>query len=68
MTGYYLRAKRNGEWKSIEIEYLTDKEIEQIFNKKSKQELIQWIKALKNTIKSWTEYFKELGFDEEEEW
>ena len=31
MTGAYLRVKRNNKWENIEVEYLTNKEREEIY-------------------------------------
>ena len=51
MTGIYLRVYRKNKWRNVEIEYLTDEEIENIFNKKTKHELIEWVKSLRFFIK-----------------
>ena len=41
MTGAYLRVKRGEEWKTIEVEYLTDDEREELLSKDDR--LIHWL-------------------------
>lgn len=46
MTGAYLRAKRGDKWENIEVENLTDEELEEKFLKRSPEELVNWMKML----------------------
>ena len=41
MTGAYLRVKRDG-WENVEIEHLTDKEREDLFQNRP-EELLKWL-------------------------
>lgn len=50
MTGAYLRVKRDKKFLSIEVEYLTDKEREEIFTGLSNEEMIRWLNVLCNTL------------------
>lgn len=46
MTGAYLRAKRGDKWENIEVENLTDEELEEKFLKRTPEELVNWMKML----------------------
>ena len=46
MTGAYLRVKRDGEYKPIEIEYLTDAERALKFHGKEADEVLPWLHLL----------------------
>jgi hypothetical protein len=52
MTGAYLRVNRNDKWENIEIEYLTDEEIDEVFGKAENEEMRRWIKFLVNQLYS----------------
>lgn len=52
MTGAYLRVKRNDKYENVEIEYLTDEEIDKIFGKAENEEMRRWIKFLVNQLYS----------------
>lgn len=43
MTGAYLRVRRYGKWKSVEVEHLTDDEREMIFSQKEPEEVLNWL-------------------------
>ena len=43
MTGAYLRVKRGDIWQNIEIEYLSDKEREELFKESSTEEVLKWL-------------------------
>ena len=43
MTGAYLRVKRGDIWQNIEIEYLSDKEREELFKESSTEEVLRWL-------------------------
>lgn len=46
MTGAYLRAKRGDKFENVEVEHLTDEELEDKFLKRSPEELVNWMKML----------------------
>jgi len=50
MTGAYLRVKRDGKWKSVEVEYLTDNERSLLLQNRSAKELFNWIDVLCTTL------------------
>lgn len=52
MTGIFLRTKRNGKDQTFELEDLTDLERINIFSKKTKGDLIDWINIICKVIKS----------------
>ena len=43
MTGAYLRVKRKGKWQNVEIEYLSDKEREELFKEAPTEEVLKWL-------------------------
>ena len=43
MTGAYLRIKREGKWQNVEIEYLSDKEREELFKEAGPEEVLKWL-------------------------
>lgn len=55
MTGVYFRVKRNGKWVNKEIEYLTDKEREEVLDSWDKNVLIKTIHILCNSLDYITE-------------
>ena len=48
MTGAYLRVKRKGKWQNVEIEYLSDKEREELFKEADREELLRWLNFMCN--------------------
>ena len=48
MTGAYLRVKRGDIWQNIEIEYLSDKEREELFKESSTEEVLKWLNFMCN--------------------
>jgi hypothetical protein len=52
MTGAYLRVKRNDKYENVEIEYLTNEEIDEVFGKAENEEMRRWIKFLVNQLYS----------------
>lgn len=46
MTGAFLRAKRNGRWENVEVEYLTDEELRDKFLHRPAEELVNWMSML----------------------
>jgi len=43
MTGLYLRIKRNGKYENVELEYLTEPEIAELFANRPSSELLKWL-------------------------
>ena len=52
MTGAYLRVKRNDKYENVEIEYMTNEEIDEVFGKAENEELLRWLKFLVNQLYS----------------
>ena len=50
MTGAYLRTKRNGKWENIEIDQLTDKELDELAEQQPEKGWI-WAKFLAKWIR-----------------
>lgn len=48
MTGAYLRVQRDGKYQNVEIEYLLDKEREELFKDVDTTELIKWLNFMCN--------------------
>ena len=48
MTGAYLRVRREGKWQNVEIEYLSDKEREELFKEADREELLRWLNFMCN--------------------
>ena len=48
MTGAFLRVERDGKWKNIEVEFLTDVEREKIL--KNDDRLIKWLNLVCNKL------------------
>ena len=48
MTGAYLRVKRKGKWQNVEIEYLSDKEREELFKDSNSEEVLKWLNFMCN--------------------
>ena len=44
MTGAFLRVKRKGKWENIEVEHLTEDELDKIIGSRSKAEIMDWLK------------------------
>jgi hypothetical protein len=43
MTGAYVRVERDGEWKNVEVEHLTEEELKEKFLTRSPEELVSWL-------------------------
>lgn len=50
MTGAYIRIERDGKWQSIEIDQLTDEELES-FSKQQPEDGWKWAKFLAGWIR-----------------
>lgn len=46
MTGAYLRVKRNDTWENLEVEFLTEEELDAAFIDREPAALVSWIKML----------------------
>lgn len=63
MTGAYLRAKRGDKWENIEVENLTDDELEEKFLKRTPEELVSWMKLLCAKIRQVEPVLKQLEME-----
>jgi len=43
MTGAFLRVEREGKWENIEVENLTEDELDDIIGSRSKAEIMGWL-------------------------
>ena len=50
MTGAFLRVKRNGKFESIEVEFLTNEERQQLLSQRSPDELLRWLDLTCNKL------------------
>jgi hypothetical protein len=50
MTGAYLRVKRDGEWKNIEVEHLTYQERNELIGKRPVPEIMRWLDLICETL------------------
>ena len=48
MTNAYVRVLRDGKWQNVEIEYLLDKEREELFKEADREELLKWLNFMCN--------------------
>ena len=46
MTGAFLRVKRDDKFENVEIEHLTEAELDEKFLSRSPEELVSWLKLL----------------------
>jgi hypothetical protein len=46
MTGAFLRVERDGKFENVEIEHLTEAELEEKFLTRSPEELVSWLKLM----------------------
>ena len=68
MTGAYLRVKRKGKWQNVEIEYLSDKEREELFKESSTEEVLKWLNFMCNQYEGLVlEVINEFGEEERNE-
>ena len=63
MTGAYLRVQREGKWKNIEVENLTDEERKERFQNSSNKELISWFQLVCHKLAEVEPLFLELERD-----
>lgn len=63
MTGAYLMAERDGERQPVEVEFLTDEEIDAKFLTRSPEELVSWLKLLCKAIRNIDPLLKDLEQD-----
>ena len=48
MTNAYVRVLRDGKWQNVEIEYLLDKEREELFKDAPAKEVLKWLNFMCN--------------------
>ena len=46
MTGMYVRVKRDGNWKNVELEYLTEAELRTCFEHADKDRVILFLAGI----------------------
>jgi hypothetical protein len=63
MTGAYLMAERDGERQPVEVEFLTDEEIDEKFLTRSPEELVSWVKLLCKALRNIDPLLKDLERD-----
>ena len=51
MIEAYVRIKRNGEWQNLEIDKLTDAELEKYFQDSPKHKVVAWATFLAGWIR-----------------
>ena len=63
MTGAYLLALRDGERKPVEVEFLTDAEIDEKFSTRTPEELVSWVKLLCKALRNIDPLLQDLERD-----
>lgn len=63
MTGAYLRVKRGDEFLPIEVEFLTDEELDAAFLDRTPEALVSWIKMLCGHLRNLAPLMAELERD-----
>lgn len=63
MTGAFLRVKRGGDYVPVEVEFLTDEEIDAAFLDRTPESLVSWIKMLCHHLRSVATLIQELERD-----
>jgi hypothetical protein len=63
MTGAYLLAMRDGERKPVEVEFLTDEEIDEKFSTRTPEELVSWVKLLCKALRNIDPLLQDLERD-----
>lgn len=63
MTGAYLLALRDGERKPVEVEFLTDEEIDEKFSTRTPEELVSWVKLLCKALRNIDPLLQDLERD-----
>jgi hypothetical protein len=63
MTGAYLLAMRDGERKPVEVEFLTDEEIDEKFSTRTSEELVSWVKLLCKALRNIDPLLQDLERD-----
>ena len=64
MTGSFLRVEREGKWENIEVEHLTDIELNEIIGSRSKEEIMDWLLFTCSVIRFADKAIKKLTSDE----
>lgn len=63
MTGAFLRVKRSDEYLPVEVEFLTDEELDAAFLKRTPEALVSWIKMLCGHLRHLAPLMAELERD-----
>lgn len=63
MTGAFLRVKRGEEYLPIEVEFLTDEELDAAFLTRTPEALVSWIKMLCGHLRNIAPLLEELERD-----
>ena len=67
MTNAYVRVLRDGKWQNVEIEYLLDKEREELFKESSTEEVLKWLNFMCNQYEELILLIKEYEKEEKNE-
>lgn len=63
MTGAFLRVKRDDKWENLEVEFLTDEELDAAFLDRTPAALVSWIKMLCGHLRHLAPLMAELERD-----
>lgn len=50
-TGFLVRVRRDGEFRSLDVSQLEDREIDELFRDKTKEQAVGWVKSLARWIR-----------------
>jgi len=64
MTGAFLRVEREGKWENIEVEHLTEIELNEIIGSRSKAEIMDWLLLTCSVIRLAEEAINKLAPNE----
>ncbi len=64
MTEAFLRVEREGKWENIEVEHLTDIELNEIIGSRSKAEIMDWLTLTCSVIRLAEEAINKLAPNE----
>jgi hypothetical protein len=46
VTGYYVRTCIDGQWQAVEVDHLTDEQLDEWIARREPGELVRWVRAL----------------------
>ncbi len=64
MTGSFLRVEREGKWENIEVEHLTDVELDEIIGARDKAEIMDWLSLTCSVIRLAEEAISKVASNE----